>query len=157
MRAHNLFAYSVLGHRHEAEVLQSWRQWVGRPDATARLLTHSGPFVRGIYLTLHAYVPRDSAISAGDPGSATAGWFREAYAGRPFVRVLEAPPELTHAVGTNYALIHAAQSEDGAEVQVTVAIDNLVKGAGGQAIQAMNLALGIEETAGLRGGAIYPC
>ena len=57
MRAHNLFAYSVLGHRHEAEVLQSWREWIGRPDATARLMTHSGPFVRGIYLTLHAYLP----------------------------------------------------------------------------------------------------
>jgi [amino group carrier protein]-6-phospho-L-2-aminoadipate/5-phospho-L-glutamate reductase len=157
MRAHNLFAYSVLGHRHEAEVLQSWREWIGRPDATARLMTHSGPFVRGIYLTLHAYLPRQSPISAGDPGTAAATWFREAYAGRPFVRVLDTPPELTHAVGTNYALIHAVESDDGAEVQVTVAIDNLVKGAGGQAIQAMNLALGIEETAGLRGGAIYPC
>jgi N-acetyl-gamma-glutamyl-phosphate reductase len=80
-----------------------------------------------------------------------------AYAGRPFVRVLDAPPELTHAVGTNYALVHAAASDDGAEVQVTVAIDNLVKGAGGQAIQAMNLALGIDEQAGLRGGGMYPC
>jgi N-acetyl-gamma-glutamyl-phosphate reductase len=64
---------------------------------------------------------------------------------------------LTHAVGSNYALIHAAVSNDGSEIQVMVAIDNLVKGAGGQAIQAMNLALGLEESAGLRGGAIYPC
>ena len=156
MRAHNLFAYSVLGHRHEAEVLQSWRQWVGRPDAAARLMAHSGPFVRGIYLTLHAWLPREPAVSAGEPGAAAA-WLREAYAGRPFVRILDAPPELTHAVGTNYALIHAAESDDGAEVQVTVAIDNLIKGAGGQAIQAMNLALGIDEHAGLRGGGMYPC
>ena len=59
MRAHNLFAYSVLGHRHEAEILQGWREWTGRPDATARLMTHSGPFVRGIYLTLHALLPAD--------------------------------------------------------------------------------------------------
>jgi N-acetyl-gamma-glutamyl-phosphate reductase len=157
MRAHNLFAYSVLGHRHEAEVLQAWREWVGRPDAHARLMTHAGPFVRGIYLTLHGYLPGDRAISAGDPGTAASHWFREAYADRPFVRVLDAPPELTHAVGTNHALIHAAESDDGAEVQVTVAIDNLVKGAGGQAIQAMNLALGIEETAGLQGGGMFPC
>jgi N-acetyl-gamma-glutamyl-phosphate reductase common form len=157
MRAHNLFAYSVLGHRHEAEVLQSWREWIGRSDASARLMTHSGPFVRGIYLTLHAWLPRQSAVSAGDPGTAASTWFREAYAGRPFVRVLDSPPELTHAVGTNYALIHAAESDDGSEVQVTVAIDNLVKGAGGQAIQAMNLALGIDETAGLRFGGPFPC
>ena len=59
------------------------------------------------------------------------------------------PPELTHAVGTNYALIHAAQSARmAAKCRCMVAIDNLVKGAGGQAIQAMNLALGLpEETA----------
>jgi LysW-gamma-L-alpha-aminoadipyl-6-phosphate/LysW-L-glutamyl-5-phosphate reductase len=157
MRANNLFAYSVLGHRHEAEVLQSWREWIGRPDASARLMTHSGPFVRGIYLTLHAYLPRTVRISAGDPGTSAATWFRDAYEGRPFIRVLDGPPELTHAVGTNYALIHAVESDDGAEVQVSVAIDNLIKGAGGQAIQAMNLALGIEETAGLTGGGMFPC
>jgi LysW-gamma-L-alpha-aminoadipyl-6-phosphate/LysW-L-glutamyl-5-phosphate reductase len=153
MRAHNLFAYSALGHRHEAEVLQSWREWLGRADATARLMTHSGPFVRGIYLTLHARVPRERATDVSGVGA----WYREAYAGRPFVRLLDAPPELTHAVGTNYALIHAAASDDGTELQVMVAIDNLVKGAGGQAIQAMNLALGIDEEAGLRGGGMFPC
>ena len=141
-RAHNLFAYSVLGHRHEAEVLQSWREWVGRPDATARLMAHSGPFVRGIYLTLHAYL-RGIRVAPVSLRDRRGNGFRDAYAGRPFVRVLDAPPELTHAVGTNYALIHATESADGREVQVSVAIDNLVKGAGGQAIQAMNLALGI--------------
>ena len=72
MRAHNLFAYSVLSHRHEAEVLQSWRRWVGREDAAARLMVHSGPFVRGIYLTLHAYLPASQAVQPGD--SAVAAW-----------------------------------------------------------------------------------
>ncbi|MGH7499012.1 MAG: N-acetyl-gamma-glutamyl-phosphate reductase [Gemmatimonadales bacterium] len=157
MRAHNVFAYSPLGHRHEAEVLHSWREWIGRPDASTRLLTHSGPFVRGIYLTLHAYLPRGLNVSAGDPGTAAAGWYREAYRGRPFVRVLESPPELTHAVGTNFALIHAVESADGCEIETTVAIDNLIKGGGGQAIQAMNLALGIDERAGLTAAGIYPC
>ena len=157
MRAHNLFAYSVLGHRHEAEVLQSWREWVGRPDATARLMAHSGPFVRGIYLTLHVRLTGETAVVTADPGALAAEWYREAYAGRPFVRILDAPPELTHAVGTNYALIHAAATDDGTELQVMVAIDNLVKGAGGQAIQAMNLALGLDEQAGLRGGGMFPC
>ena len=157
MRAHNVFAYSVLGHRHEAEVLQAWREWVGRPEATARLMTHSGPFVRGIYLTLHAFVPPERAIRGGEPGTTARRWFREAYAHRPFVRVLDAPPELTHAVGTNYALLHAAESPSGEEIQVSVAIDNLVKGAGGQAIQAMNLALGLDERAGLTAAGIYPC
>ena len=150
-RAHNLFAYSVLNHRHEAEILQRWREWTGRGGARARLLTHSGPFVRGIYLTLHAELgERGTAIPVVER-------FREAYRGRPFVRLLDQPPELTHAVGTNYALIHVAQSADGREVQVMVAVDNLVKGAGGQAIQAMNLSLGLPEESGLRGGGIFPC
>jgi N-acetyl-gamma-glutamyl-phosphate reductase len=157
VRAHNVFAYSPLGHRHEAEVLQSWREWIGRPDATARMMTHSGPFVRGIYLTLHAYLPRELAVSDGAPGTVAGAWYREAYRDRPFVRVLDAPPELTHAVGTNFALIHAVESADGREVQASVAIDNLIKGAGGQAIQAMNLALGFDERAGLTAAGIFPC
>jgi N-acetyl-gamma-glutamyl-phosphate reductase common form len=149
-RAHNLFAYSVMGHRHEGEILEQWRRWTGDGAAQARLLTHSGPFVRGIYTTLHASLrePIDSA--------ALAARFAKAYAGRPFVRVLGQPPQLTHAVGSNLALLHAAASAEGHEVQVTVAIDNLVKGAGGQAVQAMNLALGLEETAGLTHAAAYP-
>jgi LysW-gamma-L-alpha-aminoadipyl-6-phosphate/LysW-L-glutamyl-5-phosphate reductase len=155
-RAHNIFAYSVLSHRHEAEILQAWRQWTGRSTAGVRLLVHAGPFVRGIYLTLHTFVSSHT-VTGGAPGSIAAGWFRNAYAGRPFVRVVDEPPQLSHAVGTNYALIHAVDSPDGREVQVSVAIDNLIKGAGGQAIQAMNLALGMDECAGLTGTAPFPC
>jgi N-acetyl-gamma-glutamyl-phosphate reductase common form len=151
-RAHNLFAYSVMGHRHEAEVISGWRRWTGREEAKARLMTHSGPFVRGIHLTLHGRAAGEAGM-AGDASEL----FRSAYAGRPFVRVLEQPPELTHVVGTNEAHIHAVASPDGSEIQVMVVIDNLVKGAGGQAVQSMNLALGIEETRGLVGGGIFPC
>ena len=153
-RANNVFAYSVLGHRHEAEVLQAWRTWTGRADASARLMVHSGPFVRGIYLTLHAFLP---PAAAGRAVTDVAGRYRAAYAGRPFVRLLDRPPELTHAVGTNYALMHAAASDDGREIQVSVAIDNLIKGAGGQAIQAMNLSLGLPEETGLTAVGVFPC
>jgi N-acetyl-gamma-glutamyl-phosphate reductase len=150
-RAHNLFAYSVLSHRHEAEILEQWREWTGSPTARARLMVHSGPFVRGIHLTLHL------DFGPGPDHPDLSRLVREAFEGRPFVRVLDRPPELTHVVGTNYALIHAAQSADGREGQVMIVIDNLVKGAGGQAVQAMNLALGLPEETGLRGGGIFPC
>lgn len=149
-RANNLFAYSVLQHRHDAEVLQGWRGWTGSADATARLMTHSGPFVRGIHLTLHAVVPADVA-------GRVAALYADAYAGRPFVRITAAPPELTHAVGTNTALIHAAGDGATGEVQVMITLDNLIKGAGGQAVQAMNLALGLDEASGLRLAAPFPC
>jgi len=149
-RAHNLFAYSGMGHRHEGEILEQWRSWTTNPQASARLMAHSGPFVRGIYATLHA--------SLADPleSEALSARYAGAFAGRPFVRLLAKPPELTHAVGTNLALLHVMASEDGLEVQVSIAIDNLVKGAGGQAVQAMNLALGLPETAGLTQAAALP-
>lgn len=146
-RAHNVFAYSVLGHRHEAEVLAQWKEWRGA-EPGPRLMTHSGPFVRGIHLTLHA-----RSASGGLSPDLYAG----AYAGRPFVRLLGQAPELTHCVGTNYALLNAQATADGRELQVMVALDNLVKGAGGQGVQAMNLALGLPETRGLEFGGIYPC
>ena len=149
-RANNLFAYSVLQHRHDAEVLQGWRGWTGSATAAARLMTHSGPFVRGIHLTLHATVPADVA-------GRVAALYADAYAGRPFVRITAAPPELTHAVGTNTALIHAVGDPATGEVQVMVVLDNLIKGAGGQAVQAMNLALGLDEASGLRLAAPFPC
>lgn len=152
-RAHNVFAYSAMGHRHEGEVLEQWRRWTGDAAATARLMTHSGPFVRGIYLTLHATL---AAAAPAVDAAAARGLLEAAYGGRPFVRITAAPPELTHAVATNLALIHAVASPDGREVQVMVAIDNLVKGAGGQAIQGMNLALGLDETAGLLAGSPFP-
>ena len=151
MRAHNLFAYGVDGHRHEAELLEQWRRWTGRREAHTRLMAHSGPFVRGIHLTLHAHL--DTPIAPGAAGAA----YRSAFAGRPFVRVLDAPPQLTHVIGTNNALISAGQTENGLEVQAMVVVDNLIKGAGGQAIQAMNIALGLDEAAGLRGGGYFPC
>ena len=71
----------------------------------------------------------------------------------------QSPPELTHAVGTNDALVCATASDDGGgtELQVSVAIDNLVKGAAGQAVQAMNLALDLGETTGLKLSVMYPC
>jgi N-acetyl-gamma-glutamyl-phosphate reductase common form len=149
-RAHNLFAYSVMGHRHEGEIVEQWRGWTGGTAHTPRLMAHAGPFVRGIYATLHATLaePVSQEILAKR--------YADAFAGRPFVTITARPPELTHAVGTNLALIHATASDDGLEVQVMVAIDNLIKGAGGQAVQAMNLALGLDETAGLRLGGMYP-
>jgi N-acetyl-gamma-glutamyl-phosphate reductase common form len=148
-RAHNVFAYSVLNHRHDAEITEQWRRWTAaRPGPDPRLLAHAGPFVRGIYLTLHTRF-----TAAGDARES----YARAYRDRPFVRLRDAAPELTHVVGTNDAIISSRQSADGAELQVGVVIDNLIKGAAGQALQAMNLALGLPETAGLRQPGIYPC
>jgi len=146
VRAHNVFGYGLFSHRHEAEIAERWRSWTGANGAAPRLTVHAGPFVRGIYLTLHA------RASGAD---LAARRYAEAYANRPFVRVADQPPQLTHVIGTNAAGVHATAS--GEEILVMVAIDNLVKGAAGQAVQAMNLALGLPEDAGLRLAGAFPC
>lgn len=148
-RAHNMFAYAAMGHRHEGEILEQWRAWRGDATAHARLICHSGPFVRGIHATLYAQFAA--------PVSDVNGVLARRFAGHRFVRVLDAPPQLTQVVGSNLALLHAAASADGREVQVMCVIDNLVKGAGGQAVQAMNLALGLDEGAGLTAPGVFPC
>lgn len=148
-RANNVFAYSVMGHRHESEIAEQWRRWTGRPEALPRLMAHSGPFVRGIYVTVHARLRQP--VEAGLLERVCQG-----YRNRPFVQMVDRPPELTHVVGTNDALIHVAGSADGCEIAIMVAIDNLIKGAGGQALQAINLALGFEETLGLTTPPIFP-
>lgn len=147
-RAHNLFAYPGFGHRHEGEILEQWRSWRGDPQAMARMIPHSGPFVRGIHLTLHARLGEGLRAVTGLPRRAEHS---------PFVRLLDTPPQLTHAVGSNLALLHLDQSPDGTEVVVTCVTDNLIKGAGGQGIQAMNLALGLEERTGLLAPGVFPC
>jgi len=147
LRAHDLFAYAALSHRHEAEIEEQWRRWTGRDDAP-RLAAHAGPFVRGIYVTVHARSPRASDAPAA---------FREAYAGRRFVRVVDQPPHLARVLGTNRADVHVAADGRTGEIQVSVAIDNLIKGAAGQAIQAVNLAAGLDEAAGLPLTGAYPC
>ncbi len=149
VRAHNLFAYSLGGHRHEAEIADEMRRWGARADAECRLLTHSAPLVRGIHATLHARLQRPLA----DP----LALYAASFAGRPFVHVKAEPPELAAVVGTNFIHVHAAPRAGGLEVVATTVIDNLVKGAAGQAIQAMNLALGLPEAAGLEHAGLYPC
>ena len=156
MRAHNLFAYSALSHRHEAEVLASWREWVGRPDATARLMTTRA--VRARHLSDPARLsPKDAASRDGEPGTLAARLVSRGLRG-PAVRPRARCAARADPCRRNQLRADPRRRErNGQEIQVTVAIDNLVKGAGGQAIQAMNLALGIDERAGLTSAGIYPC
>lgn len=148
-RAHNLFAYGTTGHRHEAEIADRLRCWDPHGARTCTLLPHSAPLVRGIYATL--------TVRAEHPCPEPKGMFEKTYADRPFVKILDRPPELASVVATNFAHLHAAARNGGRELVVYVAIDNLVKGAAGQAVQAMNIALNIDETSGLMFSGVSPC
>jgi N-acetyl-gamma-glutamyl-phosphate reductase common form len=139
-RHSDLYAYNALAHRHSPEVAQLCQHLTGTLP-TLHFVPHSGPFARGIHMTVQAKLRQDCDQRA------VLNCFEEAYAHSAFVRVVKTPPRLKDVVGSNYAEI--AVSTDGRSVAVTTVIDNLVKGAAGGAIQWANRLLGFAENAGL--------
>lgn len=148
-RAHNFYGYNLGGHRHEVELEEQLGNWCGASAPTCSLLTHSAPIIRGIHATLR--------VRLDEPLNDPMELLHAAYDNRPFVHVLDQPPRLASVVGTNHAHLHAVARDGGREVLVLTVIDNLIKGAAGQAVQAMNLARGFAETAGLEHTGISPC
>jgi N-acetyl-gamma-glutamyl-phosphate reductase len=139
-RNSNLYAYKPLAHRHAPEVCEMTETATGI-QPKLHFVPHSGPFARGIHATVQARLTADS--SSEDMLKHLADF----YANAPFVRVSETPPRIKNVVASNYADISVAV-EDGTVV-VMVAIDNLVKGAAGGAMQWMNRLWALPETAGI--------
>jgi N-acetyl-gamma-glutamyl-phosphate reductase common form len=144
-RHSNLYAYKALAHRHSPEVVSICESVTGlRPEL--RFVPHSGPFARGIHVTLQAQKKPD--WSEEDVRTALGNF----YADCPFVIVKDSSPRIKDVVGSNYCHIGVACDDD--SVVVMVVIDNLVKGAAGGAVQWMNRKLGFAETTGLLSPAI---
>jgi N-acetyl-gamma-glutamyl-phosphate reductase common form len=140
LRHADLYSYNALRHRHAPEVAACARAATG-VEAEFAFVPHSGPFARGIHVTVQA--PLKTSI---DTPKALAA-LREFYAGSPFVRVTDSAPRVKEVATTNYAHLSAAAS--GRSIAVMCALDNLNKGAAGGAVQWMNRMLGLPETAGL--------
>ena len=141
----NLFAYQPLAHRHAPEVMGICEQITGtRPRL--HFVPHSGPFARGIHMTVQAQLKGDTTAEALRRA------LQEFYAGSPFVVVTDALPRVKDIVGSNYCHIGVAVHARSAAVMVVV--DNLVKGAAGGAVQWLNRKLGFAETAGLTAPAV---
>lgn len=136
----NMFAYGPLAHRHAPEVEGILRALTGR-GVQLHFVPASGPFARGIYMMLHARLLDD--VDASQVRDA----YADHYAKAPFVHLVDAPPRLKDVVGGNHARLAIAVNRGA--LAVTVALDNLVKGAAGGAIQWMNLLHGLPETTGL--------
>jgi N-acetyl-gamma-glutamyl-phosphate reductase len=143
----NLFAYKVFRHQHEPEIAQELSRLAGAPTDLI-LTTHSGPFVRGIHATAHARLGREVPVKE------LRALYARFYAGSPFVRMRDEAPHLKSVVGSNFCDLHVTAR--GRDVVVLSVIDNLVKGAAGQAIQNLNLAAGFDEKEGLWTPPLYP-
>ncbi len=139
-RHSDFYSYGALTHRHAPEIVACARAASG-VDAQLAFVPHSGPFARGIHVTLQARL----RVPCDTPTLLAA--LRDYYAGAPFVRVGESAPRLKEIVTSNYAQLSAVS--DGRTAVVLCAIDNLNKGAAGGAIQWMNRMHGLAETTGL--------
>ncbi len=142
VRAGNLRSYKPLEHQHVPEIEETLAD-AGAPGARIRFVPVSAPLVRGIFATSFAHVPE--SVSADQ----VRALYAETYANEPFVRVpAKRLPEVAAVAGSNYAEV-AAQVGPAASgrrlVTIFSATDNLIKGGAGQAIQSMNLMLGLDE------------
>lgn len=147
-RRSNVAAYSPLAHRHAPEMAALAGLAAGvRPEID--FVPLSGPQARGIYATVHG---RLAAPRRGTTAAEVTAALAHFYAGSPFVAVGGAAPALTEVVGTNRARIGVACA--GESLALTVAIDNLVKGAAGGGVQWLNRIFGFDEASGLRAASL---
>lgn len=133
-------AYKPLAHQHEPEILQLWGDPRGERIRLS-FVPQSMDTTRGIFVTLHATLPREV------PAVMLAERYRHFYRESPFVRIVDDSPTLQDVVGSNFCDI--AVTVRGRQVIAMAALDNLVKGMSGAAIQNMNLMCGLPETTGL--------
>ena len=147
--ADTMKAYGVAGHRHWPEIRQGLDAVQGQPVGLT-FVPHLAPMIRGIHATLYARLTK--------PGTDLQALYEKRYAGEPFVDVLPAGshPETRSVRASNVCRLAVHQPQGGDTVVVLSVIDNLVKGAAGQAIQNMNLMFGLDEGLGLKAPGVMP-
>ncbi|MBX3663277.1 MAG: N-acetyl-gamma-glutamyl-phosphate reductase [Burkholderiales bacterium] len=144
----NFKAYGVGGHRHHPEIAQGLARVAGAPVGLV-FVPHLTPMIRGIHATLYARLTRDIDLQS---------LYEKRYAAEAFVDVLPAGshPETRSVRGANVCRIAVHRPQGGDTVVVLSVIDNLVKGAAGQAVQNMNILFGLAEDTGLAQVALLP-
>ncbi len=149
--ADGIHPYGIASHRHAPEIEQGLSQAAGRP-VMVNFTPHLMPMSRGILTTIYARAAR--GLKAADLRAILA----DSYRGEPFVRVLPpgVAPATRHVRGSNFCLINAFDDRLPGRVILCAAIDNLVKGASGQAIQNFNVMFGLPETTALAQQPMFP-
>ncbi len=142
-------AYALQGHRHMPEIVQELSE-VADTDVQVTFVPHLIPMTRGILATCYATLARSVTQQEVDD------LYHARYADEPFVQVLAVSPKTKWTYGSNHCLIHPVVHERTGHLIVTTAIDNLVKGASGQALQNANVMLGLPETMGLEAKPLFP-
>lgn len=148
-------AYGLDGHRHLPEIVQELTFLNHKRPVSVTFIPHLIPMTRGILTTCYASF-RPGKLSGSKATQELMALYKDFYKGEPFVRVVDIPPGTKHTWGNNYCLIYPMIDQRANRIVVVSVLDNLVKGAAGQAIENMNVMLGIDETVGLEALAVYP-
>ena len=149
----NVRAYSVHGHRHLPEIVQELEAMNPRFAPSVTFMPHLVPTSRGILSSCYAKLKEGKLGKGKDE---VIELYRAYYKGEPFVRVVDKPPETKQTWGSNLCLVYPTIDARTGRLIVISCLDNLVKGAAGQAIQNMNIMLGFPETDGLEALPVYP-
>lgn len=139
-RNNNMSIYKAFCHQHVPEICQSLKQVQGELDAEIDFIPYRGDFARGIFATqvVKTDMPIEQIVEA----------YKAFYKDAPFTHYVDNAIDMKQVVNTNKALVHC--DKFGNKLLITSTIDNLLKGAVGQAVQNMNIMFGVEETMGLR-------
>jgi len=151
----NVFAYALKGHRHLPEITQELAPLTEKP-LNLTFLTHLIPMTRGILSSCYATLIEPGNWTGDEGQEKILNLYRDYYADDPFIRVVSTPPQTKQTLGNNLCLIHPSIDERTGRLIVISCLDNLVKGAAGQAVQNMNLMCGFPEETGLEALAVYP-
>ena len=153
----NFKAYGVNGHRHWPEIRQGLADIAGR-QVGLTFVPHLTPMIRGIHATLYARISRETARSAGSDAAYFQRLYEDRYAAEPFVDVMPAGshPDTRSVRAANICRIAVHRPQGGDTLVVLSVIDNLVKGAAGQAVQNMNIMFGLPESLGLMSLPVVP-
>jgi N-acetyl-gamma-glutamyl-phosphate reductase len=151
--ADNVLAYSVQGHRHLPEIVQEFEVLNPGFSPSVTFLPHMVPTSRGILSSCYAKPNERKPVKGQEE---LVKIYRSFYKGEPFVRVVDKPPETKQTWGGNFCLVYPIIDVRTSTIVVISCLDNLVKGAAGQAIQNMNIMFGFPETSGLEVLPVYP-
>ncbi|MQG33302.1 MAG: N-acetyl-gamma-glutamyl-phosphate reductase [SAR202 cluster bacterium] len=151
----NVFAYALGGHRHLPEITQ---ELGNLSDETLNLtfLTHLIPMTRGILSSSYATLANPSEWTGDEGKKRIMDLYQDYYADAPFVQVVPVPPQTKQTLGNNLCLVHPTIDQRTGRLMVISCLDNLVKGAAGQAVQNMNVMCGFPEETSLEALAVYP-
>ena len=139
-RNNNMSIYKAFQHQHVPEIKQSLRQQQGTMDAEIDFIPYRGDFPRGIFAT--------EVVRTDKPLEDIVEVYKSFYADAAFTHYVDKPIDMKQVVNTNKALVHCDKYGD--KLLITSTIDNLLKGASGQAVQNMNIMFGIDEALGLK-------